>query len=112
MVKTRAFCLCHEVRVTFTIDVDKVAEIVSGVRQGFHFAVSRILVLFKGLLLFFCSFAHVMSARCLLSSRPEIGSIRSCLFVATRILRHVGGWHSRQKPCVFLLLVLLDWVCT
>ena len=57
-VKTIVCCLCHLVRVTFTVAV--------GISRGFHVAVLRILVLFKGWLLslFFC--LVVLPTRCLL----------------------------------------------
>ena len=48
-----------------------------------------------------------LSARCLLSSRPDTAFIRSCL-----LLPHAGGWNLSRKPCVFLLLFLLDRFCT
>ena len=52
------------------------------VHRGLHVVVPRVQGFYEGLLfLFFCCLAHALSARCLLSSRPDTASIRSCLLL-------------------------------
>ena len=76
----------------------------------FLVAVPRIVVFFEGLLL---SFFLWSCPRVVCSMYPVFSAwhcVHSLLsFVATRILWHAGGLS--RKPCVFLLLSLLDWLC-
>ena len=50
----------------------------------------------------------VLPTRCLLHDSRLLG-LPLLSVVATGFLWHAGGWHLRRKPCVVLLLFLLDW---
>ena len=65
----------------------------------------------------FTLLCHVLLTHAFVCSMSLVFSAWHCVhpllsIVATGILWHAGGWHLSRKPCVFLLLILLDWFCT